>query len=586
MRHESASTDGAAAVPVLAPGVQATSGEQTGTPAPTPGRSSSETTRQPAAKGSDAPAAVKHTWRFWVLLFSLAVANLLTAIEGTIITNTLPTIVAELGGGSLYPWIANAYFLTSVATLPLYGQACNILGRRWLMLGAVAVFMLGSGIAGGARDMGMLIAGRAIQGLGGGGISMLTEVIVTDMVALRDRGKYLAIVMIAAVVGAAIGPFVGGAIVDQTTWRWVFYINLPLGAAGLILLFFFLHTNYQRGQTVLQRLARIDYMGNFIFILANVAILIALTWGGAVYPWSSYRVIVPLVLGFVGLGLFTAFEWSPKLCPEPSFPRVLVSNRTSAAALFLTFIHAICTYWSIYYLPIYFQSVRSATPLASGVYTLPMFVGTVPFAIVGGLLLSKTGRYKPFHLFGFALATISFGLLSLLDRSSSAAAWVCYQLLGAVGLGVLAAILLPAVQAPLAESEVATATGTWSFFRGFGALFAFTIPSTVFNNESAKRASSISNSKIAALLSGGQAYEYATRDFLDSIPDPDLRDQVIHLFSEAMRMVWLIGVIFAGLGFLAAWIEKEVKLREELDTEFGLDEKVKQSSPEEPNTTV
>lgn len=536
-------------------------------PAPTPG----------------APGTAKHSWRFWVLLFSLAVANLLTSIEGTIITNTLPTIVKELGGGSLYTWVANAFFLTSVSTLPLYGHASDILGRRWLMLFAVAVFMLGSGIAGGASSMGMLIAGRAVQGLGGGGISMLTEIIVTDLVPLRQRGKYLAIVMIAAVFGAAAGPFVGGAIVDNTTWRWVFYINLPVGGAGLVLLLFFLHTNYQRGQTVLQRLARIDYLGNVIFILANAAILLALTWGGAAYPWSSYRVIVPLVLGFVGLGLFAAFEWTPGLCPEPSFPRALVSNRTSAAAMCLTFLHAICTYWSIYYLPIYFQSVRAASPLTSGVYTLPMFVGTVPFAMVGGVLLSKWGRYKPLHLVGFALAAVGFGLLSLLDRTSSTAAWVCFQLVGALGIGLLAAILLPAVQAPLAESLVAKATGAWSFARGFGSLFAFTIPSVVFNNESARHASTIADPALAALLRGGQAYEYATQSFIDSIPEGELRDQVIHLFQQALRMVWLVAIVFAGLGFLAAWIEKEVKLRDELDTEFGLEERVKKprSPPEE-----
>lgn len=435
--------------------------------------------------------------------------------------------------------------------------------------------MLGSGIAGVAINIAMLIAGRAVQGLGGGGISMLTKVVVTDLVALRDRGKYLAIVMMAAVLGAAIGPFVGGAIVDRTTWRWVFYINLPIGGASLILLFLFLHTNYERGQTILQRLARIDYLGNAILILANVAILISFTWGGAMYPWSSYRVIVPLVLEFIGLGTFTAVECSPSLCPEPSFPRALISNRTSAVALFLTFIHAICTYWSIYYLPIYFQSIRGATPLTSGIYNLPLFVGIVPFAIVGDLL-SKFGRYKPLHIFGFALAIVSFGLLSLLDKDSSAAAWVWYQLIGALGVGILAAILLPAVQVPLPESLVATATGIWSFARGLGALFAFTIPSTVFKNESAKRAGGIADPTIAKLLSGGQAYEYATANFVDSIKDLELRDQVISLVRDAMRMVWLIGIIFAGVGFLAAWIEREVKLREELDTEFGLEEKVRQ----------
>lgn len=181
-------------------------------------------------------AAVKakdttHTWRFWAILASLSITGLLSAIEGTIITSALPTIVADLGGGELYLWIANAFFLASVAILPLYGQASNILGRRWLMLSAVALFTLGSGLSGGASSMKMLIAARTVQGLGGGGINMLIELIVTDLVPLRERGKYMALVLIAGMLGAALGPFIGGVITSHTTWRWIFYLNVPIGCS-------------------------------------------------------------------------------------------------------------------------------------------------------------------------------------------------------------------------------------------------------------------------------------------------------------------------------------------------------------------
>lgn len=172
---------------------------------------------------------ISHPWRFWAILASLSISGMLSAIEGTIITSALPTIVADLGGGELYLWIANAFFLASVATLPLYGQASNVLGRRWLMLSAVALFTLGSGLSGGASSMKMLIAARTVQGLGGGGINMLIELIVTDLVPLRERGKYMPIVLIASLLGAALGPFIGGAITSNTTWRWVFYLNVPIG---------------------------------------------------------------------------------------------------------------------------------------------------------------------------------------------------------------------------------------------------------------------------------------------------------------------------------------------------------------------
>ncbi|MCJ1358496.1 MAG: hypothetical protein MMC33_008496 [Icmadophila ericetorum] len=512
------------------------------------------------------------TWRFYAILVSLSITGLLTTIEGTIITNALPTITAALGGGNSFLWIANAYFLASVATLPLYAQASNIFGRRWLLLGAVGIFVLGSGLCGGSSSMGMLIASRTVQGLGGGGISLLIETVVQDLVPLRERGKYMAIVLMCSTVGAALGPLLGGLIASDTTWRWVFYINVPVGGAALVALFFFLRVNYHNDQTWKKRVSRVDFGGNAIFIAAVTAVLLALTWGGTLYSWSTYRIILALVLGFIGLFIWTAFEWTPKLAPEPSFPRKIVSNRTSTAALIVTFLHSVVTYWTFYFLPIYFQAVKGRSPLSSGVDTLPTFAGIIPFAIMGGVLLSKTGRYKPLHFFAFIPLTIAFGLFSTLDKDSSNAAWVCFQLLSSVGAGCLAGITLPAVQAPLDESDVATATGLWSFVRSFGAIWGVTIPSAVFNNECSKHAGTISDASLARMLSGGKAYEFATQKFLDSIDNPTLRAEVVDVFTQAMRTVWYVGLAFAGLGLVITLFEKEVKLRVDLKTEFGMEE--------------
>jgi heme/copper-type cytochrome/quinol oxidase subunit 4 len=345
--------------------------------------------------------------------------------------------------------------------------------------------------------------------------------------------------------------------------------------AALVALFFFLHVNYQSDQTWRKRIARVDYGGNAIFITTVTSVLLALTWGGTKYDWSSYRVILALVLGFLGLFLWTAFEWTPILAPEPAFPRKIVSNRTSTAALIVTFLHSTCTYWTFYFLPIYFQAVKGRSPLLSGVDTLPTFAGIIPFAIIGGVLLSRTGRYKPLHFFGFIPMTVAFGLFTTLDQNSSDAAWVCYQLLCSVGAGCLAGITLPAVQAALDESDVATATGLWSFVRSFGAIWGVTIPTAVFNNECARYAGIISNPTLASMLSGGRAYEFATQKFLDTIDDPALYTEVTRVFAKAMSTVWYVGLAFAGLGLVVTLFEKEIELRQDLKTEFGMVEEEK-----------
>ncbi|RYP12299.1 hypothetical protein DL765_007410 [Monosporascus sp. GIB2] len=445
----------------------------------------------------------KCSFRFWAIMGSLAMTGLLSAIEGTIITSALPTITQALGGRSFYIWVPSSYFLASIATLPLYAQISDIFGRRWPFLGAVVLFILGSGLCGGSHSMGMLVASRTIQGLGGDGIQLLVETAIAKLVPLRERGIFIALTMVAATAGAAIGPFIGGLIAEKSTWRRVFFLNLPIGG-----------------------------------------VLLALTLGGAVYEWNQYQIIVPLVVGFVGFGVFLAYEWT--ICKKPSFPRKVLANRTSAAAFLLTLIHSLCTYWSFYYLPIYFQSVKSLSPFTSGVDTLPIFAGIIPFAMIGGWLLAKWGRYKPLHLVGWVVMTVALGLLSLLDQYSSTAALM------------------------------ALTTGIRAFGRGFGSVWGVTIPSAVFNNECRLHAeNTVDDPALVHNLSGGRAYEYATDAFLSIITDPTWRQQVIQVFSQALRTVWYVAVAFAGLGFLITLIEKEIKLRDKLETKYGIEEEKK-----------
>lgn len=432
--------------------------------------------------------------------------------------------------------------------------------------------MLGSGISGGADSMSMLIAGRTVQGIGGGGVTMLVDLIVCDLVPLRKRGSVMGIIFGAVTIGTALGPFIGGVVVETTTWRWVFYLNLPIGAAAMALLLAFLHVRYEKESALMMKVKRVDFAGNAIFVCATTSILVALTNGGTQQPWSSWRTIFPLVAGLAGLGLFYLFEIS-NLCVEPSVPSQLFGNRTSATAFALTFVHTLLMYWEIYFMPVYFQAVLGSTPARSGVQLLPTVVMLMIFGAVGGGAMQKFGRYRPFHHTGFALMTVGFGTFSLLDSQSSMAMWVVFQIVFAAGTGLSIGTLLAAVQAELCEADSATATGVWAVIRSFGTIWGITLSAVAFNNQCTRLSSRISDPTIGTLLSGGQAYEHATANFVNSLSSqPFLQSQVISVYSESLKLVWQVAIGISGLGFLLVFLENEVKLRTELQTEFGMKE--------------
>ena len=416
----------------------------------------------------------------------------------------------------------------------------------------------------------MLIAGRTVQGIGGGGCSMMIDMIICDLVPLRERGSVMGYIFGAATVATALGPFIGGILVQNSTWRWVFYLNIPVAALGLLLLVAFLHVKWQKESTLMQKLRRVDFAGNAVFIAATIAILIALTNAGTIYTWSSWRTILPLVLGFVGLALFASYEWSGH-CAEPTLPPQLFANRTSAAGFALTLLHAMFLYWEIYFLPVYFQAVRGSSPARSGVQLLPTVIDLMVFAGVGGVAMEKLGRYLPLHAVAFALMTLGFGLFTLLDESSSTAEWVIFQIIYAAGAGLPIGTLLPSAQAELGEELTATATGTWAVLRSFGTIWGIAVSAAIFNNRFAHLNNRIGDGATRAALGGGRAYELATKAFMSTLDgNAQLKGQVVGVYTQSLKLTWQVAIVLAAFGFLLVFLQREVKLRTELETEFGL----------------
>lgn len=448
--------------------------------------------------------------------------------------------------------------MTSTVFQPLYGQMADIFGRRWLIIFAVGMFLVGSAISGAAPSMNALIAGRVLQGIGGGGITLLVNLIVCDLVPLRERGRLMAVVFASISVGTALGPIIGGLIVQQTTWRWVFYLNLPVGGIALILLFLFLQVGTHDTSSIRRRLKQVDYGGNVIFIIAISFILVALAYGGTQWAWGSYQTIISLIFGFYGIVVFVFFEQS-NFCEVPTLPMRLFARRTSSTAFVITFIQSMLTLLVIYFMPVYFQAVKLASPIRSGVMMLPTVLVLVPSSVISGTLLSKFGRYKPFHFAGFALFTLGFGCFCTLDASSPDAAWIMVQFVVALGSGFSLSTLLPAVQAEFSDQDTAAATAAWAFVRQFGVVWGVSVPSAIFNAQVESYLPRISDSSVQEALGGGAGYEHGTKEYVTSLTG-DLQKQVINLFSDSLQVVWIFATVIAGIGLLLVFLEKYVSL--------------------------
>jgi MFS family permease len=541
----------------------------------------------------------KRGLEFWAIIAALCMTSMLASLENTVVSTSLPTIVATLNIGHNYIWVTNVFFLTryvvslyiyhitlwttcsliysSAAVQPLFGQIANVFGRRWLAIFIVVTF---TAICGAANNGGALVAGRAIQGIGSGGINMIVDVIVSDLVPLRERGNFMGTVLGVYSVGTALGPFLGGIIVEKTTWRWVFLITLPFGGASIILLFLFLHVQNKR-LTLLEALKRIDFIGNALIIVSSISILFALTYAGSPYSWSSWRILVPLILGFCGYIQFIFFEGS-KFCTEPVIPLRLFNNRTSAVVYINTFINSMLLYWVMFFLPIYFQVALGSSPARSGVQLLPIILVAVPGAVIAVVVLSKFGRYKLLHLAGFAIATLGTGLFILLDQHSSTAKWVVFQVYRWLRFWHGSQHTLtrfPSIASRKRPSGSYCKLGfhseLWKYLGHF-----HPIPAAIFNNRIDNILYRITDESTRQAIAGGRAYEIGPA-ILKATSSPELRDQIQGVYSDALKIVWAVGAGFGALSFLLVFIEKEVALRKELETDYILREKTGSSKIEQ-----
>ncbi|TIC91221.1 Efflux pump FUS6 [Colletotrichum higginsianum] len=525
-------------------------------------------------------AAPARGLRFWAIVAALAASKLMLALEITIVSTALPTIVHTLGMGSSYVWVSNGAALASAAIAPPLGQLSDLFGRRHPTCLSVLLFVIGGIISGAAASGPQLIAGRVVQGLGAGGINVMSAIVVSDLVSVRHRGKYMAVMLTAYLLGAVSGPLLGGVLVQAGAWRWVFWLPVPFGVVSFLVLAFFLKGKVRDADlSRRERLRRVDYGGNVVLTAATGSMLYAVTYGGSEYLWSDARIIASLTAGVLGLGLFLLLERhlsrrsSSNNAVEPVMPLRLLNHREGATVAAGAFASSLLSNWANFLLPVYFQGVRMSTPSRAGVQLLPIVAVAVPASIVSVVLVSKLGRYKVLHVAGFAGMCVACGLFSILDAASGDEEWILMEVLFSLGLGMVINTLLPAFQGAVGESDQAVATSTFTFVQSLANIWSVTMPASIFNNRFGALAGRISDEQVRAQLGGGRAYGFATRAFLEGLQEK-ARVEVVDVFGEAVSGVWYVAAGIAGVAALLACAEGEVVLREKLETDFALEEKV------------
>ncbi|GAQ09932.1 uncharacterized transporter C3H1.06c [Aspergillus lentulus] len=508
--------------------------------------------------------------KVFAIMVALSLSMFVAALDQTIMATAIPTIAAKLHSAAGYTWIGGAYLLANAAGACIWAKLSDIWGRKPILLLAVAWFFGSSIICATAVDMPMLIAGRALQGVAGGGLLQLVTIVISDLFSVRHRSLYLGLMEFMWALAGGIGPLLGGAFSQYVSWRWSYWVNLPVCGLAFVLLLLFLDVHNPKTK-MMDGVKAIDWFGSLSILGLTLMLLLGLDFGGETFPWDSPKVICLIVFGSLCSLLFIYSE--KRLAKYPLMPMSLFAQASNIATLAVAFAHGFVFIAGEYYMPLYLQSVKEASPMRSGVLVLPLVLSEAFAGIITGAIIHRTGRYRELIWLGMTLLTIGNGLYIHLNAYSSLGQIIGYQILSGIGAGFLFEPPIIAIQAMVSQDETATATATLGFIRNLATSSSIVIGGVVFQNSMSRMKSTLlaagMSETLAEQMSGDSAA--ANIEVIKTIQDATQLLAVKEAFAWSLRNMWILYTCMSALGIVAGVFILKTRLnKEHVETRTGL----------------